>query len=70
VKFAPNLPEWFPVSEGDMKAIISDGWHFIRNGDGREELYDLERDWKEENSLAGSKEDLLIQTLRKRLDSL
>jgi arylsulfatase A-like enzyme len=51
-----NLPAWFPVSKGDMRAIVLDGMHYIRNGDGREELYDLARDRSEENNLAGSVE--------------
>jgi arylsulfatase A-like enzyme len=56
VNFAPNLPEWYPVSKGDMKALVLDGYRYIRNGDGREELYDFIRDPFETNDLSRSAE--------------
>ncbi len=49
---APRLPEWFPVSRGDMKSVVDDRWHYILNGDGIEELYDLESDFRERVDLA------------------
>jgi arylsulfatase A-like enzyme len=44
VNRAPNVASWLPVSVGDLKSIVADKYHFIRNGDGQELLYDLERD--------------------------
>jgi arylsulfatase A-like enzyme len=32
-------PDWFPISKGDMRALWTDGFRYVRNGDGREELY-------------------------------
>ena len=41
---SPGQPDWFPSSKGEMKAIVHNGFRYIRNGDGREELYDFARD--------------------------
>ncbi len=49
---APRLPDWFPVSRGDMKSLVNGSWHYILNGDGVEELYDLRRDPAERVDLA------------------
>lgn len=46
-----NLPPWLPASKGAMQAVIVGGHHYIRNGDGREELYDFERDIAEVDNL-------------------
>jgi arylsulfatase A-like enzyme len=37
-----RMPAWTPIARGDMASLIADGSHYIRNGDGVEELYDLE----------------------------
>ena len=47
-----NMPAWLPSSKGSMQSVIIEGMHYIRNGDGREELYDLEHDAKEVRNLA------------------
>jgi arylsulfatase A-like enzyme len=39
-----RLPEWYPVSVGDMTSLVANGLHYIRNGDGREQLFDIARD--------------------------
>jgi arylsulfatase A-like enzyme len=44
VKKGINLPPWLPASKGTMQSVVIDGMHYIRNGDGSEELYDFERD--------------------------
>jgi arylsulfatase A-like enzyme len=49
-----NRPEWFPVSKGDMQSLILDRYHYIKNGSGREELYDIDTDPWEKHDLAGS----------------
>jgi arylsulfatase A-like enzyme len=48
-----RTPAWYPVSLGDMASVVIDGHRYIRNGDGREELYDFERDPLERTDLAG-----------------
>lgn len=53
VSFVPRVPEFYPVSKGDMRSIIRDSLHVIVNGDGRREIYDVVRDPWEQNDLAG-----------------
>lgn len=48
--------EWYPVSVGDMKSLIIDQYHYIRRGDGREELYNFESDPEEKQDLSHSQE--------------
>ena len=38
------------------KSLVDDGFHYVRNGDGTEELYDFASDPKEERDLARSRE--------------
>jgi hypothetical protein len=53
-----SAPEWLPhggrepVARGPMSALVARGKHYIRNGDGTEELYDLEADPGELHDLA------------------
>jgi arylsulfatase A-like enzyme len=47
-----NLPEWLPASKGPMKSVVVGGMHYIRHSDGREELYDFDRDQAELHDLA------------------
>jgi arylsulfatase A-like enzyme len=51
-KLKTDLPEWYPITEGDMKSLVMENYHYIRNGDGREELYDLQNDPAELYDLA------------------
>lgn len=46
-----NVDTLFPNSRGPMKAIIDDRWHYIRNGWGRDELYDHRADSLEKTNL-------------------
>jgi hypothetical protein len=41
-----------PASKGPMKALVAGGMHYIRSGDGSEELYSLNRDPEEQTNLA------------------
>jgi arylsulfatase A-like enzyme len=41
-----------PVANGPMKGLIADGWHYIRRGDGLEELYQLDSDPEERSNVA------------------
>jgi len=45
-------PAWYPVSKGEMRSFVVDRYHYIVNGDGREELYDFIADPSETNNLA------------------
>jgi arylsulfatase A-like enzyme len=54
--FEANLPDRYPVSRGDMRSIVVGRSHYIRNGDGMEELYDLAADPHELRNLAQTSE--------------
>jgi arylsulfatase A-like enzyme len=41
-----------PAAKGPMKALVAGGLHYIRSGDGSEELYNLDTDRKEQMNLA------------------
>jgi len=43
-----------PVCRGPMTSLVGWGFHYVLNGDGREELYDLEGDPRETNDLAAA----------------
>lgn len=43
-----------PLARGNMRGVIEDPYHYIRNGDGVEELYDYRQDPREEDNLAAS----------------
>jgi len=49
--YAPWDPNWAPVSKGDMKSLVTGEMHYIRNGDGTEEVYNLRDDPEEHNNL-------------------
>jgi arylsulfatase A-like enzyme len=52
VSRAPGHPDWFPTSKGDLTAVAYEGFRYIRNGDGTEELYDFTNDPGEQRNLA------------------
>jgi arylsulfatase A-like enzyme len=63
--------EWYPAVKGDMKSLVKDRYHYIRNGDGSEELYDFEKDPLERDDLAGYEQgDRILGQLRSRLEIL
>ena len=65
-----NTPANEPRSKGDMKSIYLDGWHFIRNGDGTEALYEIATDPREESNLIETARGLAIAPrFRQALDS-
>jgi arylsulfatase A-like enzyme len=51
---ARNAPAWYAIARGDMQSIILGKHHYIRYGDGREELFDVEADPWEKTDLAKS----------------
>ena len=69
--YARNLPRTFAVSKGDMRSEIVDGFRYIRNGDGRGELYDLGTDPLEQRDLIATQEQASrAAALRKRVDAI
>ena len=65
-----DVPATYPTVKGKMRSVISDGMQYIRNyGDGREELFDLNRDSKATEDLASVKPDGLDRQ-RRRLEQL
>ena len=49
-------PNFYPIFEGDMKAIETNGMRYILRGDGSEELFDSTNDPEELHDLAGTPE--------------
>jgi arylsulfatase A-like enzyme len=66
VRHPPNSPEWAPVSRGDMFALLADRTHFIRDGAGDDQLFDLRQDPAERRDLS---EEPAYRALVTRLDS-
>lgn len=62
-------PPEAPLSRGRMFSVVREQLHYICNGDGKEELYDIARDPAELHNLAG---DLLsqpaVRSMRSELD--
>ena len=59
---------WYPLSKGDMQSLIGGGYHYIKNGDGSEELYDFQNDAAEERNLADT--DVGRRIIAQRRESL
>ncbi len=60
-----------PAAKGPMKSLVAGGMHYIRTGDGLEELYDLRTDPEELTNLAGSpKAGEVIQGFRNQLAAM
>ncbi len=53
VQASPERQARGPSAKGPLVAVVVDQWHYIRNVEGREELYDLSRDPVERHNLAG-----------------
>ena len=47
---------WYPTVKGDMQSLTDARYHYIKNGDGREELYDLDHDAAGKKDIARSAE--------------
>jgi arylsulfatase A-like enzyme len=63
-----GVPRRYPIARGDMSALVLDHYHYIKNGDGREELYDFAVDPAESHNLANSEESRqLLEQFRTRL---
>ena len=57
-KFRPSAH--IPASLGPLQGIVNDRRVYIRNSDGREELYDFEHDPDELENLAGTADARLL----------
>jgi hypothetical protein len=60
-----------PLAKGHMRSLVVGRFHYISNGDGSEELYDIQLDPDETNNLAESTggQSELVQ-MRRRLTTL
>jgi arylsulfatase A-like enzyme len=61
---------WLPLAKGGMKSLVHDGMHYIREGDGSEQLYDLGADPDELRDLERSGSSHILELLRGLVDSL
>ena len=60
-----------PAAKGPMKSLVASGMHYIRDGDGLEELYVLESDPKELVNFAGASDvQAALQRFRNTLSSM
>lgn len=63
--------EWYPIVKGLMRSAVFEQYHYIREADGQEELYDLDNDPFEENDLAGLEDySEILAELRASMDAL
>jgi arylsulfatase A-like enzyme len=65
------LPKWppSPVLRGNMRSVVLDSLHYIRNGDGSEELFHLGKDSRETVNLVTHEEYRAeLERYRKALD--
>ncbi len=65
----PNVGKKMPVGRGDMVSLVRDSLHYIRNGDGVEELYNIRRDPTELTAL-GSEFAAELASMRQIVDSV
>jgi arylsulfatase A-like enzyme len=71
VNLAPLKPERFaPGTRADMASLVLDRYHYIRNADGREELYDFKTAPQEQDDLALDEQHRpALELLRKSLEA-
>jgi len=56
VRFRPDVLKSYPLFKGNMQSLVNGRYHYIKNGDGHEELYDFEEDPLEKNDLVQSEQ--------------
>lgn len=66
VSYSWAVPDYYPISKGDMESVLADPYKYILNGDGREELYDLRTDPAESRDLTEAPEAARILPLLRR----
>src|SRR5262249_10202661 len=52
-----EVPSWYRVGKGPVESVVRDRWHYIRWGDGREELFDIVSDPWETRDVARTIDD-------------
>ncbi len=63
--------DWYPMVKGDMHSLMTDQHHYIRNGDGREELYALDVDPAETRDISTTEAgQILVQRFRTQLQAM
>ena len=68
---AGQVLDWEPLARGSMKSLVIGDMHYILNGDGVEELYDLSVDPEEERDLSGQPQSTaVLEQARFSLDSI
>lgn len=60
-------PRRTPVAKGDMKSVVIGTRHYILNGDGREELFDIAVDPWETNDLIATADSMALAPFRAML---
>jgi arylsulfatase A-like enzyme len=71
VREGVRTPAWLPLSKGPMATVVTDGFQYIRNGDGGEELFHLPSDPDALTNLAASPEHAAtLERLRLTMDDL
>lgn len=61
--------DWYPVAAGPLWSLVWGPFHYIRDAEGGEELYDLERDPEELTDLARDPDHVeLVREFRRYLD--
>lgn len=63
-RYVDGFPPYFPIAKGDMQSLVVENYHYIKNGDGREELYKWLVDPLEQIDLATTDNERNRQTLR------
>jgi arylsulfatase A-like enzyme len=51
VTITPDQAAMIPVTVGPMRSVVAGNFHYIRRGDGVEQLYDLSRDRAERRNV-------------------
>ncbi|MFN8573566.1 MAG: sulfatase [Gemmatimonadaceae bacterium] len=69
VSQAPNVDPTYPTAKGPMKSLMDDTTHYIRNGDGHEELFQFRTDTSESVNLSADRSDVAAHW-RQRVDSI
>lgn len=65
-----DAPRGAKIGLGDMKSLVIGTWHYIRNGDGSEELYDVAADPWEHRDLVDTVDAAALAPFRGILASL
>lgn len=59
-----------PINNGDLHAYVMGSYAYIRNGDGSEELYQVEADPFERRNLVGETPDSVLAPFRRAIDAI